>query len=159
MESLVNNSLGKFYQGKKIFVTGHTGFKGAWLITWLHLLGADIKGYALAPENEHSLFATIAPHITFEHVEDDIRDKAKIRQEILDFKPDIIFHLAAQALVRRSYEIPAETFEINVIGTANVLEAVNLLPGKCTVIVITTDKVYENKEINYHYKEDDVWGG
>ncbi|MEO6230443.1 MAG: CDP-glucose 4,6-dehydratase [Ferruginibacter sp.] len=159
MESLVNNSLGKFYQGKKVLVTGHTGFKGAWLITWLHLLGANIKGYALAPENERSLFATIAPHIAFEHVENDIRNKAKVQQEILNFNPDIIFHLAAQALVRRSYEIPAETFEVNAIGTANVLEAVNLLPGKCTVIVITTDKVYENKEINYHYKEDDVLGG
>lgn len=159
MESVVNNSLEKFYQGKRVLVTGHTGFKGAWLITWLHLLGANIKGYALAPENERSLFATVAPHLAFEHVENDIRNKAKVQQEILNFKPDIVFHLAAQALVRRSYEIPAETFEVNAIGTANVLEAVNLLPGKCTVIVITTDKVYENKEINYHYKEDDVLGG
>ena len=148
-----------FYKQKKIFLTGHTGFKGSWLLAWLHQLGAEIKGYSLPPENENSLFDAIKPNIDFKNVFGDIRDKELLQSQIENFQPDIIFHLAAQALVRRSYEIPAETFEVNAVGTANVLEAVNQLQKKCTVIVITTDKVYENKEINYHYKEEDVLGG
>ncbi|MBC7889811.1 MAG: CDP-glucose 4,6-dehydratase [Ferruginibacter sp.] len=159
METVVNNNSLSYYKGKKVFVTGHTGFKGAWLICWLHLSGANIKGYALAPEDEKGLFKIIEKEIGFENVTGDIRDKEKLQNEILSFQPDFIFHLAAQALVRRSYEIPAETFEINAIGTANLLEAVNQLPGKCTVIIITTDKVYENREIDYHYKEADILGG
>ncbi|MEO6729918.1 MAG: CDP-glucose 4,6-dehydratase [Ferruginibacter sp.] len=159
MESLVNNSQLSYYKGKKVLITGHTGFKGAWLVCWLHLLGAQIKGYALAPEDEKGLFNIIHPKIDFENIIGDIRDKEKLRTEIQKFQPDFIFHLAAQALVRRSYEIPSETFEINVVGTANVLEAVNGLPNKCTVIIITTDKVYENREVNYHYKETDELGG
>ncbi len=159
MESVVNEKLFSNYKGKNVFITGHTGFKGAWLITWLHLLGANLKGYSLACEDENCLFNTVAPEISFENVIADIRDKEKLNWEIENFKPDFIFHLAAQALVRKSYEIPSETFEINTVGTANVLEAVNRVPGKCTVIVITTDKVYENREIDYHYKEEDVLGG
>jgi CDP-glucose 4,6-dehydratase len=159
MESVVNQSIESYYKGKKVFVTGHTGFKGSWFITRLHLLGAEVKGYSLPPEEENSLFSTISQQIEFENVFDDILDRKKLQTELEKFKPDFVFHLAAQALVRRSYEIPAETFEVNVTGTANVLEAVNKLPGKCTVIVITTDKVYENKETNYHYKEEDILGG
>lgn len=159
MESVVNNNSLSYYKGKKIFVTGHTGFKGAWLITWLHLLGASIKGFSLAPEDEKSIFQSIAPSIDFENILADIRDKDKLQKEINNFQPDFIFHLAAQALVRRSYEIPSETFEINAIGTANILEAVKTLSNKCTVIIITTDKVYQNKEIDYHYKESDELGG
>lgn len=158
MESLVTG-IAEYYKGKRIFVTGHTGFKGSWLITWLSQLGATVKGYALEPETEKNLFSIIAPHTRTESVIADIRDKQRLKAEITGFKPDIIFHLAAQALVRRSYEIPAETFEVNAVGTANVLEAVHELPGKCTVVVVTTDKVYENKEIAYHYKEEDVLGG
>lgn len=159
MESVVNQNSLSYYKGKKVFVTGHTGFKGAWLICWLHLLGANIKGYALEAEDEKGLFTTIEKEIKFENVFADIRDKEKLQTAIQNFQPDFIFHLAAQALVRRSYEIPAETFEINAIGTANLLEAVSKLSNKCTVIVITTDKVYENREINYHYKETDELGG
>lgn len=159
MESLVNENSFLNYKDKKVFVTGHTGFKGAWLINWLYLLGANIKGYALEPKDEKGLFSIIAPKIEFENIIADIRDKKKLQKEILNFTPDFIFHLAAQALVRESYEIPSETFEINAIGTANVLEAVNMLNNKCTVIVVTTDKVYENKEIDYHYKETDELGG
>ena len=155
MESVVTD----FYKGKKIFVTGHTGFKGAWLITWLWEMGATIKAYALEPATEQSLFSIVAPHIQFDNVIADIRDAQKLTEEILSFQPDIIFHLAAQALVRRSYEIPAETFEVNAIGTANLLQAVHALPGKCSVVVVTTDKVYENKETDYHYNEEDVLGG
>lgn len=159
MESMVNPVDLSYYKNKKIFITGHTGFKGAWLITWLHLLGAKVKGYSLAPEDDKSLFSIVSSKIKFESVIADIRDKEKLQVEINNFQPDFIFHLAAQALVRRSYEIPSETFDINVIGTANVLEAVNKLSAKCTVIVITTDKVYENKELDYHFKEEDVLGG
>lgn len=159
MESVVNNNSLLYYKGKKVFVTGHTGFKGAWLITWLHLLGASIKGFSLAPEDEKGIFKSIAASIDFENIIADIRDKERLQKEIIDFEPDFIFHLAAQALVRRSYEIPSETFEINAIGTANVLEAVKILPNKCTVIIITTDKVYKNKEIDYLYKESDELGG
>jgi CDP-glucose 4,6-dehydratase len=156
-EVVVENKLKIFYKQKKIFITGHTGFKGAWLLCWLEQLGAVVKGYSLGSDT--SLFNSIQENLQFEHVVADIRDKKRLVQEIENFQPDIIFHLAAQALVRPSYEIPAETFEVNAIGTANVLEAVIFLRKKCTVVAITTDKVYENKEIDYHYKEEDVLGG
>ena len=159
MESVVNKNSVSYYKDKKVFITGHTGFKGSWLIAWLNLLGADLKGYSLAPENEYGIFNALASQIQFQHIIGDIRDKEKLKKEILDFQPDFIFHLAAQALVRRSYEIPSETFEVNTIGTANVLEAVKGLENKCTVIVITTDKVYHNRETDYHYKETDELGG
>ena len=160
MESVVTKqNLEKIYSGKKIFVTGHTGFKGSWLITWLHLLGATVKGYALQPENEKDIFNVVSPHLHIESVIADIRDKQKLQQEIISFQPDFIFHLAAQPLVRRSYEIPAETFEVNAIGTANLLEAIIHLEKKCTIVIITTDKVYENKERKKAYKEKDRLGG
>ena len=159
MESLVKDTLEKTYGGKKVFVTGHTGFKGAWLITWLHFLGATVKGYALQPENEKDIFNIVSPHVNIESVIADIRDKQKLQQEIFSFQPDFIFHLAAQPLVRRSYEIPAETFEVNAIGTANLLEAIIHLEKKCTTVIVTTDKVYENKERNRSYKEKDRLGG
>ncbi|MBL7703555.1 MAG: CDP-glucose 4,6-dehydratase [Ferruginibacter sp.] len=158
MESVVSKYLNS-YKGKKVFVTGHTGFKGAWFITWLHQLGAIVKGYALPPENDNDLFNIISPNINFENTFGDIRSREKLATAIKDFQPDFIFHLAAQALVRRSYEIPAETFDVNVTGTANLLEAVNKLDKKCTVVIITTDKVYENKETGHYYTEDDVLGG
>ncbi|MEJ7822562.1 MAG: CDP-glucose 4,6-dehydratase [Chitinophagaceae bacterium] len=159
MESVVDQNLKKYFSGKKIFVTGHTGFKGSWLITWLHLLGASIKGYALQPENEKDIYNIVSPHLPVESIIADIRNKQKLQEEIISFQPDFIFHLAAQALVRRSYKIPAETFEINIIGTANLLEALINLEKKCTVVIITTDKVYENKENGKSYKEKNSLGG
>jgi CDP-glucose 4,6-dehydratase len=125
----------------------------------LQSLDAVVKGYSLAPETENNLFNIVFDNLNFENVIADIRDAAKLEKEILNFQPDIIFHLAAQALVRKSYQVPSQTFDINVVGTCNVLEAVHKLEKKCTIIVITTDKVYENKEQNYYYKESDVLGG
>ena len=160
MENLVmKQDFSNYYKGKKVLVTGHTGFKGAWFITWLYQLGAIIKGFSLAPEDENGLFNIVKEKISLEHIEADIRNTALLEKEILNFKPDFIFHLAAQALVRKSYQIPSETFEVNAVGTANVLEAVNKLTGKCTVVVVTTDKVYQNIESDYLYKEDDRLGG
>ncbi len=160
MESVVNQqALQKFYNGKKVFVTGHTGFKGAWLITWLQLLGASVKGYALSPQNEKDIYNIVSPHLQIESVIADIRDKQKLQQEIISFQPDYIFHLAAQPLVRRSYEIPAETFDVNVTGTANLLEACIHLQKKCSIIIVTTDKVYKNKERQKAYKEKNRLGG
>jgi CDP-glucose 4,6-dehydratase len=148
-----------YYKGKKVFVTGHTGFKGSWLVQWLHLLGAEIKGYALAPENEFDLYNTINGDELCDSVIADIRDHSRLTQEILAFQPDFIFHLAAQPLVRLSYEIPSDTFAVNAIGTAYVLDGVRLLEKKCAVVLITTDKVYENKEWHYPYRENDRLGG
>jgi CDP-glucose 4,6-dehydratase len=147
------------YKGKKVFITGHTGFKGAWLSAILSKCGAIIRGYALAPEYEGNLFSLIWKDVTGESVIADIRNRNRLSEEIVSFQPDFIFHLAAQPLVRRSYEIPAETFEVNVVGTANVLEAVRDLKNKCIVVVVTTDKVYQNKEQEILYKESDLLGG
>ena len=147
------------FKGKKVFLTGHTGFKGSWLTAWLHLLGAHIKGYSLAPENTNDLYHAINGDVLNQSVIGDIRDAEKLKGEILAFKPDFIFHLAAQPLVRLSYEIPTSTFEINAQGSANLLDAVRFLNNKCIVVMITTDKVYHNIEQHYPYKEDDRLGG
>lgn len=128
-------------------------------MAWLHELGAIVKGYALEPEYDESLFQVLQPLNLAESIMADIRDKEKMKYEVLSFQPDYIFHLAAQPLVRRSYKIPAETFEVNAVGTANLLEIVTLLDKKCTVVVITTDKVYENKEQDILYRETDMLGG
>ena len=147
------------YKDKKVLVTGHTGFKGAWLIAILDTLGADILGYALPPEDDNCIYNKIDGNKKCKSIIGDIRDKSKLEQTILDFQPDYIFHLAAQALVIKSYAIPSETFEVNVVGTANLLEAVNLLDKKCSVVAITTDKVYENNETEHPYQENDRLGG
>ena len=156
MENLVDHLP---YRNKKVLVTGHTGFKGAWLCACLHLLGARVKGYSLPPEYDNNLFDLLSPLQSIESVLADIRDRERLRREVENFAPDLIFHLAAQPLVRRSYAIPAETFEINAVGTANLLEAVDHMPQPCTIVVITTDKVYENKEQDILYHEDDMLGG
>jgi CDP-glucose 4,6-dehydratase len=147
------------FKGKRVFVTGHTGFKGSWLVAWLHLLGAEIKGYALAPEHERGIFNILEGSSLCESVIGEIRDQEKLSAAITSFQPDFVFHLAAQPLVRYSYIEPAETFDINVIGTANVLNAIRLLPASCAVVIVTTDKVYENNEWWYPYREVDPLGG
>lgn len=151
--------LQEFYKGKKVMLTGHTGFKGAWMLKTLSLLGAEIKGYALDPLTKNDLFYLIDGDSICTSVIADLRDKKRLEEEIVSFQPDFVFHLAAQPLVRLSYEIPAETFEVNVIGTANVLDVVRLLEKKCDVVLITTDKVYCNEEWIYPYRENDRLGG
>jgi CDP-glucose 4,6-dehydratase len=160
MENMVNfQQLENAYKGKKVFLTGHTGFKGAWMLRTLSLLGADILGYALEPKTSNDLFCLIEGEQLCKSLIADVRDKKRLESEIAAFQPDFIFHLAAQPLVRVSYEIPAETFEVNVIGTANVLDGVKLLQKKCSVVLITTDKVYHNNESLIPYRENDRLGG
>ncbi len=160
METVVSlEQLRDSYGGKKVFLTGHTGFKGAWLMACLHLAGAEVKGYALPPDDDHGIFSQLGPLSGVTSILADIRDRETVERELRIFRPDYVFHLAAQPLVRRSYEIPAETFDINVTGTANLLEAVSRLTGPCSIIVITTDKVYENSETDVLYRETDMLGG
>ena len=160
MENVVSLELLKsYYRNKKVFITGHTGFKGSWLMALLHTSGARIRGYALATEYDNSLFSYLEPLSITETVIADIRDKELLKKEIAAYQPDYIFHLAAQPLVRRSYEIPADTFDVNVTGTANLLESLKELQHPATCIVVTTDKVYENKEQDILYRESDRLGG
>ncbi|HSU27285.1 MAG TPA: CDP-glucose 4,6-dehydratase [Chitinophagaceae bacterium] len=147
------------YAGKKVLVTGHTGFKGSWLITWLHRLGAKVKGYALAPGDDKELYSLLKGNELCDSVISDIRDQASLIREVKNFDPDFIFHLAAQSLVRVSYAYPAETFDINVRGTIHLLEAARMLNKPCTIIVVTTDKVYQNRETDHAYEEEDALGG
>lgn len=149
-----------FFKGKKVFLTGHTGFKGSWLLHMLYLLGAEVKGYALAPENSNDLYCQMnGDQMCYSSVIADIRDQHALMGEIIRFEPDIILHLAAQALVRKSYDQPVDTFETNVMGTVNVLEAMRGLKNPCTGIMITTDKVYENSENGKAFTESDKLGG
>jgi CDP-glucose 4,6-dehydratase len=124
MENLVSpKELEDFYRNKRVFITGHTGFKGSWLLSVLQEMGAVVKGYALEPEQPGGLFDFVRPSRENQSVFHDIRDKEKLTHELVEFRPHLIFHLAAQPLVRRSYQIPSETFDVNVVGTANLLEA------------------------------------
>ncbi|HVF96941.1 MAG TPA: CDP-glucose 4,6-dehydratase [Flavisolibacter sp.] len=147
------------YKNKRVFLTGHTGFKGSWLLAWLHQLGAEVKGYSLPPDTQQSLFTQMRGSELGDSILADILNKEQLEREIISFEPDFIFHLAAQPLVRLSYDIPVETFEVNAIGTANVLNAVRGIKKNCVVVCITTDKVYENKEWHYPYRESDSLGG
>lgn len=161
MEGLVmmTEKLHQTYTGRRVLVTGHTGFKGSWLCQWLLNLGAVVRGYALQPPTTPALFDELKLGENLQDVRGDVRDLATLRQQILDFQPEFIFHLAAQPLVRYSYQHPVETFETNVLGTVYLLEAVRQWNHPCTVIVITTDKCYENREWCYGYREVDPMGG
>ncbi|MGA6119742.1 CDP-glucose 4,6-dehydratase [Sphingobacterium anhuiense] len=147
------------FRDKKVFITGHTGFKGSWMLYILSLIGANIKGYSLESDNTNNLYNVIKGDSLCDSVISDLRDRKRLSEEIISFQPDFVFHLAAQPLVRLSYEIPSETFEINAIGTANLLDGIRLLKKKCTVVLITTDKVYHNNEWDYPYRENDRLGG
>lgn len=147
------------FKGKKVFITGHTGFKGSWLVKMLSMLGADIQGYALAPKNENDLYNLIDGDRLCHSIINDIRNKEALSNTIKDFQPDFIFHLAAQPLVRESYNSPLETLEINAMGTANLMESLKQLNKSCSIVMITTDKVYHNNEWYYPYRENDRLGG
>ena len=151
--------LKRTYSGKRVFITGHTGFKGAWLTQFLLLLGANVKGLALEPEYENSLFDLLTLNSECDSIIGDIRDFESLSREISTFSPDFIFHLAAQPLVRKSYESPIYTYEVNVNGTINILESLKKIRNKCQVIFVTTDKVYYNYEWVYPYRESDRLGG
>jgi len=155
----IKEQLKTTYAGKKVYITGHTGFKGSWLVRVLQLLGAEVKGYALAPAYENTLFHFFNYQQSIQSEFGDILNKDQLMKSILDFQPDYIFHLAAQPLVRDSYARPSYTFDVNATGTANVLDAVRLLEKPCQVICITTDKVYENREWVHPYRETDELGG
>ncbi|MDF7826700.1 CDP-glucose 4,6-dehydratase [Pontiellaceae bacterium B12227] len=147
------------YAGKKVLLTGHTGFKGSWMAEWLLWLGAEVVGVSLEPEDDPSLFDQLGLTSRVEHHIQDIRDAGRLAELVKAAQPDIVFHLAAQPLVRYSYEHPVETFNTNVMGTVHVLDALRELGKACEVVIITTDKCYENKESSRPYAEDDPMGG
>ncbi len=160
MENLGGSMLAPdFWYDKRVLITGHTGFKGGWLTLWLQSLGAEICGIGLPPDTTPSLFelADVSAGITH-HIQD-IRDAARIDKIVQDFDPEIVFHLAAQPLVRASYSDPPTSFDINVMGTVNVLEALRHCASVKSIVVITTDKVYENLETGQSFKESDPLGG
>ncbi|MFT3785971.1 MAG: CDP-glucose 4,6-dehydratase [Tepidisphaeraceae bacterium] len=154
------DQLKSLYAGKRVFLTGHTGFKGAWMLPLLKHLGATTLGYALAPETTPSMFDLLKGEQLCESVFADLRDRATLTKTLVRFKPDVVMHFAAQSLVRRSYRDPIDTFESNILGTANVLEAVRQYDGRCAIVAITTDKVYaESGKAGYAYVEADKLGG
>jgi CDP-glucose 4,6-dehydratase len=148
-----------FYQGKRVFITGHTGFKGSWLSEWLLLLGARPIGYGLCPQTEPALFNQLGLEERMEHQVGDVRDRERFADAVLSAQPDVVFHLAAQSLVRRSYAEPVETFETNVLGTIHLLDALRSLEKPCSVVIVTSDKCYENQEWLLGYRENDPLGG
>ncbi len=148
-----------FFKDKKVFITGHTGFKGSWLTTILNSWGAIVKGYALEPKTKDDFFLVNKVGEKCDSVIADINNSTLLEKEILNFEPQFIFHLAAQPLVRESYEIPLETWNTNVMGTANLLNSIRGLPNEVTIIIVTTDKVYLDNDRNHPYKEDDRLGG
>ena len=154
MEDLVS-----IFKNKRVFITGHTGFKGSWMTKWLSMLDAEVKGYALAPENDFDLFYSAEIESCCKSIIANVLDLEKLKSEIHNFQPDFVFHLAAQPLVRLSYDIPIDTFNVNIMGTAHVLEAIRGLNKPVIAVIITTDKVYENIEQDYCYKESDRLGG
>ena len=147
------------YKGKRVVVTGASGFKGSWLSQWLLNLGAEVFGYSLDPPTNPSLFKQLKLERNIKHITNDVRDYPELKQLIIDTKPDIVFHLAAQSLVRESYDDPLGTFHTNVIGTANLLEAIRESDTPTSVVLITSDKCYENNEWLFGYREIDPLGG
>jgi CDP-glucose 4,6-dehydratase len=146
--------------GRSVFLTGHTGFKGSWLALWLERLGARVTGYALAPPTAPSNFvASGVAKLLHNHHEADLRDAARLHAALADARPDVVFHLAAQSLVREAYAQPRETMETNVLGTVNLLESLRVLAKPCVVVVVTSDKCYENREHIWGYREIDSLGG
>lgn len=155
---MVMNRLTQFYQGKKVLLTGHTGFKGAWMALWLEEMGAQVAGYSLPPETQPCLHETLGARPAVEHLAD-IRDAGSVFAAVEGFQPDLVFHLAAQALVRRSYSEPVATLETNLLGTVHLLEALRKHGRPVPAVIITTDKCYENRNWDFGYRESDPLGG
>jgi CDP-glucose 4,6-dehydratase len=147
------------YRGRRVLVTGHTGFKGSWLSEWLLGLGAEVSGLALPPPTNPSLFEALGLENRLHHHIGDIRDAGFVRRTVSKAQPDFVFHLAAQSLVRESYQHPDDTYAINVFGTINLLEALRDVPHTCAVVIVTSDKCYENREWSRGYREEDPLGG
>lgn len=148
-----------FWENKKVFITGHTGFKGSWLSLWLHSMGAKVKGYSLNPPTTPSMFNEARVAEVIESEIGDIRDLSHLEKSMTDFEPDVLIHMAAQPLVRLSYNEPIETYEVNVIGTAKVLEAARSCSKLKSIVSVTTDKCYENNEWDWGYRENEPMGG
>lgn len=148
-----------FWRGRQVFVTGHTGFKGSWLCLWLHRLGADVHGYALEPPTDPALFLTARIAELVDSRIGDVRDLDRLRRAMSEVQPEIVIHMAAQTLVRASYEHPVETFSTNVLGTVHLLESVRTVPSVRAVVVVTSDKCYFNEEWVWGYREDSRLGG
>ncbi|MCE9587109.1 MAG: CDP-glucose 4,6-dehydratase [Verrucomicrobia bacterium] len=152
-------NLKQSFEGKRVWLSGHTGFKGSWLSEWLLDLGAIVRGYALTPDTKPALFDQLELVGRLEHEVADIRNGETVGKSIHSFRPDFVIHMAAQPLVRRSYAIPIETYETNVMGTIHVLEALRGLTTNCSAVIVTTDKCYENHESGRDYEESDSLGG
>ncbi|MFA6923083.1 MAG: CDP-glucose 4,6-dehydratase [Bacteroidales bacterium] len=155
MKTIFNN----IYKNKKVLITGHTGFKGSWLTLWLVNLGAKVTGYSLAPPTNPNLFDTLGIQNKINHIKGDVLDIANLTKIFNETQPEIVFHLAAQSLVRLSYLEPKLTYETNITGTINLLEAVRKTKSVKSVVIVTSDKCYENKEWIYGYRENDAMGG
>lgn len=155
----VHKKLIEAYQGRTVLVTGHTGFKGSWLALWLESLGAKVIGYSLDPPTDPSVFQVTGLSERIIDIRGDILDANKMFETVKKYRPEFIFHLAAQPLVRYSYVNPLDTFNVNIIGTANILEAIRLSQIPTTCVCITSDKCYENREWDYAYRENDPLGG
>jgi CDP-glucose 4,6-dehydratase len=156
IKSMVNRS---FWKGRKVFLTGHTGFKGSWLSLWLDRLGANVTGYALDPPTQPSLFEEAEVSGVLRSICADIRDFPRLKSAIAECRPEVVIHMAAQSVVRRGYEDPIETYSSNIMGTVHLLEAVRQLGQPCVVVNVTSDKCYENREWIWGYREDDAVGG
>ncbi len=152
-----------YWRGKRVLLTGHTGFKGSWLLLWLQQLGAQCWGYALEPEQAPNLFCDLGQQLTpgehYYHCSGDLADRHRLADYVLQCQPEVVLHLAAQPLVRRSYADPLGTWAINVQGSLHLLEALKPLQHSCSVVMVTTDKVYQNREWGYGYREPDRLGG
>src|SRR3954470_15261116 len=148
-----------FWKGRRVFLTGHTGFKGSWLSLWLSSLGAQVTGYALDPPTRPNLYEQAGVAADMKSVAGDIRDYARMKSTLAECNPSVILHLAAQSVVKRGYDDPIETYSSNVMGTVNLFQAIRELGHGCAVVNVTSDKSYENREWVWGYRENEPMGG